>query len=144
MKQCVSQCSLGRVPHDCRHTTRIRQGIAHISREGRADSPQIIIRRAYFGVQSLREVVVDGNCNDWSELSLQCLHEGRWREKAVGPALLTMRLSMSASPPCSYRVTTHMRVTESVWALLKNMIVSVCMRVCAQAGSVMQHRSLCQ
>jgi hypothetical protein len=26
MKQCVSQCSLGRVPHDCRYTTRIRQG----------------------------------------------------------------------------------------------------------------------
>jgi hypothetical protein len=46
MKQCVSQCSLGRVPHDCRHTTRIRQGRVYISREGRAYSPQIIIRRA--------------------------------------------------------------------------------------------------
>jgi hypothetical protein len=30
MKQCVSQCSLGKVPHDCRYTTRIRQGIVHI------------------------------------------------------------------------------------------------------------------
>jgi hypothetical protein len=34
MKQCVSQCSLGRVPHDCRYTTRIRQGSVYISREG--------------------------------------------------------------------------------------------------------------
>jgi hypothetical protein len=46
MKQCVSQCSLGRVPHDCRYTTRIRQGSVYISRKGRAYSPQIIIRRA--------------------------------------------------------------------------------------------------
>jgi hypothetical protein len=46
MKQCVSQCSLGRVPHDCRYTTRIRQGSVYISREGWAYSPQIIIRRA--------------------------------------------------------------------------------------------------
>jgi hypothetical protein len=30
MKQCVSQCSLGRVPHDCRYTTRIRQGSVYI------------------------------------------------------------------------------------------------------------------
>jgi hypothetical protein len=43
MKHCVSQCSLGRVPHDSCHTTRIRQGDVDISREGRAHSPQIII-----------------------------------------------------------------------------------------------------
>jgi hypothetical protein len=30
MKQCVSQCSLGRMPHDCRYATRTRQGIVHI------------------------------------------------------------------------------------------------------------------
>jgi hypothetical protein len=46
MKQCVSQCSLSRVTHDCRHTARIRQGGVYISREGRAYSPQIIICRA--------------------------------------------------------------------------------------------------
>jgi hypothetical protein len=34
------------VPHDCRYTSRIRQVSVYISREGRAYSPQIIIRRA--------------------------------------------------------------------------------------------------
>jgi hypothetical protein len=34
------------MPHDGCYATRTRQGIAHINREGRAYSPQIIIRRA--------------------------------------------------------------------------------------------------
>jgi hypothetical protein len=34
------------MPHDDCYATRTSQGIVHISREGRAYSPQIIIRRA--------------------------------------------------------------------------------------------------
>jgi hypothetical protein len=47
MKQCISQCGLVGMPHNCCHTTRTRQGGVHISWEGRADSPQIIIRWAF-------------------------------------------------------------------------------------------------
>jgi hypothetical protein len=47
MKQCISQCGLVGMPHNCCHTTRTRQGGVHISWEGRADSPQIIIHWAF-------------------------------------------------------------------------------------------------